>query len=260
MAELFVDLDMHRIGKAVAGVVARRDFKDAPIAIKVTAQDPEARRTPRNAQRRRDIGPRWIGLNILRHARHADSGELFKLLKYRPRIGINPVNDRREIMMQKSFGQRNRIAASRRFAKPAKPEPLPTRDEPQLFGIGFGQAAIGHARELIAAVTRILQQFADVRKWLMQRPAARRRRLNDRARPAFASNQPFTLKRAQSLSHREPRHAIFCTQNIFGRKIAVGIGPLQDRRTQVISEFEVTRLSRALLCCRQSVSPRAAIA
>ena len=245
---------MHRIGKAVAGMVARRNFEDAPVTVEVAAQDAKTGAAARHAERSGDIGTGRNRLNILRHARHLDTGKLFDLTEYRlARIGADVINDSGNLVMQIGIGQRDGIAPVCRSPQAPKAQPAPARDHAQLFGDRTRQATVGQSLEGKAAVAGILQDFGDVRQWLVQRPAPRRCGLNDGARPALALDQPLRAECPQRFAHRKARHAEARAQRVFGRK-AIGKRATRDFAAQLVGKFEVAGL--ALRSVGQSSPPR----
>ena len=79
-----VDVNVHRIGEAVARMEADRDFKDPALGIDIAAQDPQHRTAALEIERLGNIGAGGNSLDILRDLADADPGQLLDLLNRVP--------------------------------------------------------------------------------------------------------------------------------------------------------------------------------
>ena len=245
----FVRLDMHRIGETVAGMVTGRNFEDPVRRIDETAQDAKTGAAPRHVERRGHRRARRYGLNILGDARDANPGKPLELAKDRVFIGPDLPCRVGKVGMDIGVGQRDRTLFALPRAKSPEMVPTPARCVADMDGELLGQRRRPHRFEHIAAVARILQDFADVRQRLVQRAAARRRWLDHRSRPAPALDQAFALQRAQRLADREAADAIARAKYAFGRELrGIGIIAPQDFAAQFVGERLIARLPAAMSC------------
>ena len=109
-----------------------------------------------------------------------------------------------------------------------------------------------------ARVLRILQDLAKVGQRLMERTAARRRRLDDGAGPALPLDQAFGLQAAQRLPHRKTADPIARAQLALGWKRVHRNRTAQHFVTQFISQLLITRLFGIGMghgTCRQNNGP-----
>lgn len=123
----------------------------------------------------------------------------------------------------------------------AEYKPLPDKVHPGLFGdfsVNFFRLKLleGNRRAL-----GVLENFANVGQWLMQRATARRSGLHHRAGPTPARDQPFLRQFAQRFSHREPAHPVMLAQHGFRwKRIFRSEVTPQDRSAQFIGKLKIT--------------------
>lgn len=251
MAEsLSFDIDVHRIGKPVAGMVACRDFENAVCGVMIASQDAQRRCAFGNPKRLGNVRTGCDRLNILRYLDEIDLRKPFDLLENSIFAWADFCRNIAQAFVDISNGVRKRFGRVSACAQALKPAPSSARDKAKLFGDIARQRAFSQGIENCARVAGILKNFGDVGQWLMQRAAARSGWLNARTRSASARNQAFGLQRTQRLSHGKARNGISLAQFAFGRKGIGFIGPAEDFLSQFVGQFLVTRL------CGQLSSPR----
>lgn len=249
---LALDIDVHRIGKPVAGMVACRDFEYAVGGIMIATQDAQRRRAFGNAKRLGNVRAGCNRLNILRNLDEIDLRKPFDLLENSIFAGADFCRNIAQAFVNISNSVRKRFGRVSARAQALKPAPSSARDKAKLLGNIARQRAFSQGIENCAGIAGILKNFGDIGQWLMQCAAARGGWLNARSRTAFARNQAFGLQRTQRLAHCKSRHGIAFAQVAFGRK---GIGLVcsaEDFLAQFVGQFLVTRL------CGQISSPRRA--
>ena len=251
MAErLSLDIDVHRIGEPVAGMMAGRDFEDSIGGVMIAAQDTQGRRAFRNAERLGDVSAGGNRLNVLRHLDEVDFGQPLDLLEDSIFGGADLRRDVRQAFVNIGNGMRQRFSRVGARAQPLKPAPAATGDKTQLLGNIARQWPFAQRIKHSAGIARILQDFGDVGQWLMQRPATRGCWLDARSRPAPPRNQAFGLQRTQRFTHCKTRDGVTLAQVAFGREYIDLIRSAQDLLAQLVGQFLVTRLSS------QKLSPR----
>ena len=249
---LALNIDVHRIGKPVAGMVACRDFENAVGCVMIASQDAQRRRAFGNAKRLGNVRAGCDRLNILRYLDEIDLRKPFDLLENSIFAGADFCRNIAQAFVNISDRVRQGFSRISARAQALKPAPSSACDKAKLLGDIARQRAFSQGIEHRACVAGILENFGDVGQWLMQRAAARRGWLNARSRTAFARNQAFGLQRTQRLAHGKSRHGIAFAQVALGRK---GIGLVcsaEDFLAQFVGQFLVTRL------CGQISSPRRA--
>lgn len=249
---LALDIDVHRIGKPVAGMVACRDFEYAVGGIMIATQDAQRRRAFGDAKRLGNVRAGCNRLNILRDLDEIDLRKPFDLLENSIFAGADFCRNIAQAFVNISNSVRKRFGRVSARAQALKPVPSSARDKAKLLGDIARQRAFSQGIENCAGIAGILKNFGDIGQWLMQCAAARGGWLNARSRTAFARNQAFGLQRTQRLAHCKSRHGIAFAQVAFGRK---GIGLVcsaEDFLAQFVGQFLVTRL------CGQISSPRRA--
>jgi hypothetical protein len=252
---LEIDLDMHRIGEAVSGMVTGRNFEDAVCTVHIAAQDAQTGRPLRHAQRSSNIGGRGHSLNILRDLDELDFGKPLNLAKDCIFAGINLVRDAAHCFMNKSFGVGERLARITARAQPSKPGPSAASDQANLFSDGAGQGSLTKCFETRPCVSRILKDFGHVGERLVQGAAPGSSRLDNSAGPSLARNQTLGLKRTQRLSHGKAAHTVSRAQYAFGGKNVSLIGPAQNFFAQVVGQFLVTRFRGQIFPPVAAVAP-----
>lgn len=249
---LALDIDVHRIGKPVAGMVACRDFEYAVGGIMIATQDAQRRRAFGDAKCLGNVRAGCDRLNILRDLDEIDLRKPFDLLENSIFAGADFCRNIAQAFVNISNSVRKRFGRVSARAQALKPVPSSARDKAKLLGDIARQRAFSQGIENCAGIAGILKNFGDIGQWLMQCAAARGGWLNARSRTAFARNQAFGLQRTQRLAHCKSRHGIAFAQVAFGRK---GIGLVcsaEDFLAQFVGQFLVTRL------CGQISSPRRA--
>ena len=253
MAErLALDIDVHRVSKAIAGVVAGGDFEDSVGSVVVAPQNAQGRRALRNAKRLGDIGTGGDGLYVLRDLHKIDLCQSFDLFENRVLCRADLTRDVRQAFVDVGDSVRQRLGRIGARAQPLKAAPAPACDKPQLLGNIARQRPFAQRIEYRARVTCILKDFGDIGQWLMQRTTTRRCRLDTRSRSAPPRNKAFGLQRAQSFAHRKARYSVALAKVAFGREYIAVIAPAQHLFAQFVSQFLVSRLSG------QTLSPRPA--
>ena len=168
-----LNLDMHGVSEAIAGVVAGGNLDHPTIVIAVAAQDAQARRSPRNAKRLGDFRAGGHRLNILRHLRNRDSAEPFELLEQRGFTNVDGIRNVGERGMDIGFSKGDRLVDAAARPHAVKPRPFARRLAINLFGQLARQRDAAVTLERHLGIARILQNFANVRQRLVGRTAAR---------------------------------------------------------------------------------------
>lgn len=242
MAEsLSFDIDVHRIGKPVAGMVACRDFENAVGGVMIASQDAQRRRAFGDAKRLGNVCAGCDRLDILRYLDKIDLRKPFDLLENSIFAGADFCRNIAQAFVNISDRVRKRFGRISARAQALKPAPSSTCDKAKLLGDIARQRAFSQGIEHRAGIAGILKNFGNVGQWLMQRAAARGGWLNARSRTAFARNQALGLQRTQRLAHGKSRHGIAFAQVALGRK---GIGLVcsaEDFLSQFVGQFLVTR-------------------
>jgi hypothetical protein len=249
---LTLDIDVHRIGKPVAGVMAGRDFEYAVGGVMIATQDAQRRRAFGDAKRLGNVRAGCDRLNILRHLDEVNLRKPFDLLENSIFAGADFCRNIAQAFVNISNSVRKRFGRVSARAQALKPAPSSARDKAKLLGNIAWQRAFSQGIEHRAGIAGILKNFGDVGQWLMQRAAACSGWLNARARSAPARNKALGLQRTQSLSHGKSRHGISLAQVAFGRKGIGFVRPAEDFLAQFVGQFLVTRLGG------QIFSPRSA--
>ena len=245
MPELALDFDVHAVGEAVAGMMARRDFENSAISIEIASEDPKTGTAPTDLQPGSDLAARRDRLNVLSDAGDPHSRELFELPEDGVASRINPVRGGREIGVNVSVGDGDRRRSIGTRSNAAKARPASRSGTRNLFSQLLWQADRSLAVKGEARVASILQDLANIRKRLVKSAPARGRRLNDRARPATARDQTFRLENSKRLADGEPAYRIFGAQHAFRRKSLDLELAAENLLAKVIRELKVARLADA---------------
>ena len=121
--------------------------------------------------------------------------------------------------MKIGVGCGDRLGVDLLTADPAEASPGAAGILGNLFGYVARQVTAAARFVSHVGVARVLQDFAHVGKRLVQSAAARRGRLDYRARAALAGNQPFVLQPAQRLANGEARYPVTLAQVTLGREL-----------------------------------------
>ena len=254
MAErLAFDIDVHRIGEPVAGMMACRNFEDSIGCVMIAAQDTQGRRTLGYAKRFGNVRTGSNRLDILRHLDEIDFRQPLDLFENGVLDRANLSRNVRQAFVDIGNGMRQRLGRVRARAQALKARPAPACNQPQLFGNIARQRPFAQRIEHSPRVARILQDFRDVGKRLVQRPAARRCGLDARPRPAPPRDEALGLERTKRFTHCKTRHGVALAQVALGRKDIGLIRSAEDFLAQFVGQFLVTRL------CGQILSPRLAV-
>lgn len=247
---LAFDIDVHRISKPVAGMVAGRDFKNTVSGVMIASQDAQRRRALGNAKRLSNLRAGCDRLNILRYFDEIDLRKPFDLLENSIFAGADFCRNIAQAFVNISDRVRQRLSRVSARAQALKPTPSSACDKAKLFGDIARKRAFSQWIEHRSGVSRILKNFGDVGQRLMQRAAPRGGWLNAGTRTASARNQAFGLQRTQRLAYRKPRHSIAFAKVALGWKSIGFVCSAEDFLSQFVGQFFVTRL------CGQLSSPR----
>lgn len=242
-------VDMHRVGEAVAGMVTDRNLEQLPLGIKVAAHDPQYGRATLDAQILGDFGRRGDRLDILRYLADADPGEPFDLTEQSAGRQVKSDNCLVETVVKVGFchGDWQFIAFMQTQA--AKAGPIAHALLADLLDHRRRQGTATDTRIIYPRVARILQDLANVGERLMQRAAARCRRLDRGSRAALAGDQPFVLKAPQSFAYGEAANPIALAQFAFGGEL---ISHSELTRKDFSPKFaRDLQVARSLALCRQ---------
>jgi len=253
-------LDMHRIGEAIARVVADGDLNDATVSINVAAQYSKAGASAGDPQSRSHLGSRGHRLNILRHPRNLDARKPLKLPEKRWFSEVDRARRFGKVRVNIGLCQSNRALGVAARTNAAKLRPFPAAGCTNLLSQIARQSNANAALKDDMGVAGILQNLVNVRQRLVQRTAARRRRLDDRARTALTLDHAFRLERAQRLAHRKSADAILATQHDFGREL-FGLWKFipQNARPQIIRQFDIPGLTHRICHYSGQISSPVAI-
>ena len=244
MNALAIQVDLHGIGETVAGVMADRNFVNRAFLIEIATNDPQNGFAEVNFQPLSGCRIGSDGLNILGDQSERGVGQFFELAEQRACTKIESVDGVAQPFVEIGIGKRNWRGVFALPPRPAKPAPNAVRILANLFRNFLAQGprflfGIGNL-----TVAGILQQFANIRKRLVQCAAAGRGWLNDSARAAFAFNQAFALQFFKCLSHGKATDIILPTKGGFRRKLSPNfIGAFNDGFAQFTRHLDVARCS-----------------
>ena len=241
-----INLDMHRIGKAVAGVVADRNLQNATVGVAIAADDAQAGCALRHAQSLCNLVGRRYCLNVLSHLNKGHASEPLKLPEDGFVIGANLRRRLAQAFMDIGIEHSNGSAIVDARAQTFKVGPSSTGHQTQVFRHALGQGDLPLVDKTCRSVAGVLKNFRNVGERLMQRAAARRRGLDHGAGTGTPRNQAFGLKRAQSLPHSEPADIEPLAQFRFGGKAAFRKGAGENFGPQGFGQFLISRLERQI--------------
>mgnify|MGYP001791946890 CR=1 FL=1 len=241
-------VDMHRIGEAIAGVVADRDFEHTAFGVEVTPDDAQHRRGFVDLQLGGESGVGGDRLDVLRDFADFDARQRLDLPEQGARAQIKLVDRVFQGFVKIGVSHRQRQSLACVPTHPAKARPIAFNARGDLLGNLAWQG-----RDVLLGVgdfasARVLQKLTDIRKRLVQRTATRSGRLHRGARSSAPLNQAFDFKFAQRLAHRETAHVVLCAQDGFGReRFAAGVFAFQNRFAKLGGQLQVTRRARDFL-------------
>ena len=221
MLFLAFDLDVHRIGKPVAGMVAGRNLEHSAAGVDIAAKNPEAWTAPADLQLLADGCGSGNGLNVLNDARHSYASMLLELLEERL-VGLFDLLCRfRQVGVNINVRNGYRQALPCRSPNPGEVKPWFRRGKPNLFCVFLRESNQSSRFEDKASVRRVLKDLFHVREWLVQCASTGSCRLNQRSGSTAPFYQSFRLKHSQCFSHGESTDTVPFAKNGFGRKLAV---------------------------------------
>lgn len=225
---LSLDVDMHGIGKSVAGVVTDRNFKDLACRIEVAAQDPEHRRIFLDLKSLGDSRICRDRLNILRNLAYPNACQSFNLAEERASSQIKLADRFAQHLVKIRICDRDGEIVGNVAADAVKTIPFAIGRLADLFSDGFRQWTGSYRRIGDLAVAGILQQLADIGERLVQRAASGSSWLDRRPRAAPALNEPFCFKPAQGFTNSEPADIVPLAQRRFGGKLSAVREPSRE--------------------------------
>jgi len=245
MVSSALDLDMHAVGEAFAGVMACRNFQNSTVLVEVAAEDPEAGTASADLEAIGNRTGRSNRLDVLGDAGDADARKLLELTEDRVPPRVDLIRRRGKVGVNISIGRGDRSRSVRAGADSAEPRPRTACRAADFLGEFLGQSNRSGAMESKPRVARILKDFANVGQRLVEGSAPRSCGLDDRARSAAAGDQAFGLENAQRFANGESADGIFGAQHALGREGVDLEFTTEDLLAKVVGKLDVARLARA---------------
>ena len=243
MTVLRVNLNVHRIGEAVARMVADRNLEDSAARVDIAAKDSQARTTPGDLQLFGRCCRSGYGLDGLDHSRNPYLSMFLKLLKKRLGRSLDPLRRFSEIRVNIDVRDRDRQAFPSTGTNPLEVKPGLRSRKADLFGVFLRKSRQSNRLKNKAGVRRVLQDLFDVRQRLVQCTGPGSRRLNQGSGSAAALDKSFRLKHPQGFADRESTDSVPIAKNCFGRKLPIpGKFAAEYFFTKNLGEFQISWL------------------
>lgn len=237
-----IQVDVHGISKAVAGVVANGDFEDLASFVTIASQDLQDRTVSFNFKCARYFLARGQRLNVLGDLANGNAGQFFYLSEKGASGQIEPVERDIDARMKIDICMGQGASFPGKAPRAAKARPLTSGGPGDLDSDFCRQWATFLWSVINFAVTRILQQFTHVRERLVKCAAASGRRLNGRTGAAPTSDQSLGLQAFERFAYGKAADIISSTQGGFRRKRAIAaVLAGHYRRAQLRCELQVAR-------------------
>jgi len=236
-----IDLNMHRIGKAITWMIACGNLKHAVIFIKIAAQNAEHGIADFKAQICGEFFRCRNRLNILGNPGDRNFGMLLNLAKQGGDIGVDFRDGIGQIGIDPGHGHGDRTFMTGFHTLTVKNKPFAFMPRSYLVGdLGWNFLRF-HLFKADHGIAGILHNLTNIAQRLVQGAAARNCGLNNRAGPVFSGDQPFGGQLAQRFSNGEAAHMEFFTKRRFGWKFTrIGIVATKHFFAQFFGKLQIT--------------------